>query len=479
MTPIPAPGGAGGTGAATEWLTLQDACRLTGVTPATLRRWSNAGTVTTYTTPGGHRRFRRETLVDLVAARRDVEAAPTRQRPSVTLHERSATTRADDAASTLLCVSLHARHVRAEERSAYLEALRARAHHPGVVVLTTCQRVDVCVAASAVQELVLPEAPEGARWYADADAARHLIAVAVGLDSAVLGEDQVLHQLRVAHGERLEEGPLDPVLDRLLQVAERAGRRARAMTGHLHRSLADLALEEIGRSTGTTRLRTVVVIGAGRMGALVARAARARGAHVVVASRTPAAARVLADSVGGDTCAWSLQGESVDEWDGVVVALSGHWPVEGCVANDLIDVGLPVVDLSSPVSAPASLREGLAGRFHSIDDLTWDDEAHVPDGLLEDLHALVYDAGSDFCRWLRAREAAPTILELSDSVESRRRDEIAWLARRLPELGAEERAAVEQMSQRLVAAILHAPRKALGTDESGELRTAVRRIFEL
>lgn len=463
------------THAPSEWLTAQDAAALTGVSPATLRRWSDAGDVPTYTTPGGHRRFRRAAILALVG----VETHP-RQRGARQDTRSADVTTPKVAAGTLVAVVAHARRVPTAAREAYAQALAAIAEHPAVTVIHTCQRVEVYVAAAESCGLTLPAPPAGALQLADVDAARHLISVACGLESAVLGEDQVLHQMREAHSTRQSAGPLAPVVDRLFQVALHAGRRARSTLGPVRRSLADVALDVIAERVGDLAGRTVVVVGAGRMGTLAAVAAHRRGADVVVTNRSAAHAQALADDVHGATCAWDLGDLPTSApVAGVVVALSGAWTVHPAAAARLHGDGSVVVDLSSPISTPQDVQAALADRFRCIDDLAADGRAQLPAELQDELEALVSESGRDYCRWLRSRAAQPTIAHLTEAVEARRVSEIEWLLHRLPDLDDHDRAMVEQMSQRLVAGILHSPRKALSTDDSGSLQRAAHELFGL
>jgi glutamyl-tRNA reductase len=462
-----------------EWLTVHEACALTGVSAATLRRWSDAGDVSAYTTPGGHRRFRRTAILALVGPR-STRRVDKGRRAETTAPDASSPVMPAGSVGTLLAVVAHARRVTTAAREEYAQRLAAVAADPAVLVIHTCQRVEVYVAADCADGLHLPEAPAGAVHLADVDAARHLISVACGLDSAVLGEDQVLHQIRETLALRQAAGPLAPVVDRLFQVALHAGRRARGSLGPVRRSLADVALDTISERCGDLTGRTVLVVGAGRMGALAATTAYRRGAHVLVTNRSLERALLVAHDVHGETCDWALS-DITDDSDvvGVVVAQSGPWPLSDEARDRLCARGTVVVDLSSPISTSDAAQLALGDLFHSIDDLAWSGPHQLPPGLEDELEALVSESGREFCRWLRSRAAQPTIQSLTDAIEVRRRSELEWLLHRLPELDEHDRALVEQMSQRLVAGILHAPRKALSADDSGSLHRAATALFAL
>lgn len=367
----------------------------------------------------------------------------------------------------------HARDVSSAAREEYAGRLAALGTGPGWAVLRTCQRVELYVTGEALAELALPTPPYGTGRLDGADAARHLISVACGLESAVLGEDQVLHQVRQTHVTRRTEGDLDARLDRLFQVALRAGRQARDWMGGERRSLGDAALDRVEQQVGPLAGRQLLVVGAGSMGRMTAAAAARRGAQVLITNRTPARAAAVAGDVGGSAVPWPGRTEGVA---GVVVAVSGPWPAPAESAR-LAPEGVPVVDLSSPSAVPGWLQAELDDLFLSVDDLAWDGQSQLREGLRDRLEALVAEAGRDYCRWLRTRDSLPAIQGVAEAVEQRRATEMAWLRRRLPQLSEAEFALVEQMSHRLVGGILHAPRTALNLDETGDLGRAARELF--
>jgi glutamyl-tRNA reductase len=104
-------------------------------------------------------------------------------------------------------------------------------------------------------------------------------------------------------------------------------------------------------------------------------------------------------------------------------------------------------------------------------------EFEPQDRLRRRLEKLVSETGREYCQWLRAREMVPVIQAVADGAETLRRSELEWLLHRLPDLAEDERAIVEQMSHRLVAALLHAPLTALHDDDAGSLERAARDLF--
>jgi glutamyl-tRNA reductase len=377
---------------------------------------------------------------------------------------------------TVVALIVHARGVPSIAREAFAAECEALRGDDAVLIVHTCHRVELYVAMETFGGGELPQLPPGGVRLEDAAAARHLIRVTCGLESAVLGEDQVLHQIREAYTARRVAHPLNPVVGRLFQVALRAGRQSHAWFGGAKRSLGDAALDEIERRNGTLVNQPILIVGAGSMGRLSAHAAIRRGAKVIITSRTAERAAALARDVEGQTLDCIGDG-TVPPVVGAIVALSGPWQVGARDAQGLVDGGTTVVDLSSPPALPDALQAALGDRFVSIDDLAWGPQVELPGALRSRLETLVAGSGREYCKWLLARDSLPAIQAMSEAAEGRRRSELEWLLRRLPNLSAEEQALVDQMSHRLVAGILHAPRSRLRLDDSGDLGRAARELF--
>lgn len=385
---------------------------------------------------------------------------------------------AELAGATIVAILVHARSVHSSEREAFADALGTLEPDEGAIVIHTCHRVELYLVPSKWGERPLPEVPAGGVILRDVEAVRHLISVACGSDSTVFGEDQVLHQLRETLAERHASSPLDPILDRLFQIALHAGRQAHTWFGSSPRSLADVALDRIAPSEVSLEGRTILVVGAGQMGRLAAHAASRRGAQVIVTNRSSEPATAVAHEIGASVVPFGVD-DVLGPTDGIVVALSGPWPIGRRDATTLAGTGPVVVDLSSPPAVPVDVREALGDRFVSVDDLAEAPDEDGHDRLRRRVEKLVSDTGRDYCAWLRARDSVPAIAAMAAAAEGRRHSEMAWLLRRLPDLNAEEQAVVEQMSHRLVAAILHGPMSALKSDPDGDLERAARELFRL
>ena len=383
-----------------------------------------------------------------------------------------------DRSATVVALVAHARWVPSIRREAFAAELAALEPRPAAIVVHTCHRVELYVASSEWGDRPLPALPEGGQRLDDVDAVRHLVSVACGLDGAVLGEDEILHQLRETIAVRHAHLPLDPVLDRLFQVALHAARRAHTWYGGSHRSLADLALDVIADRIGTIDRRTILIAGVGRMGRLAALASVRRGARVVITNRTDAGAQALADELDGEAVPFGVDG-ALPPIDGAILAIGGLWPIGPIDTERLLECDALVTDLSSPPAVTDELAARLGGRFVSVDDLAAGPIAEPDDRLNRRLQVLISDTGRDYCRWLRTRHSVPAIQAVADAAETHRREELDWLLRRLGDVPAGDRQLIEQMSHRLVAGILHAPLAALNDDASGDLERAARDLFAL
>lgn len=396
----------------------------------------------------------------------------------------------------LVALAVHARHVGSEEREAFARAAAPMAADPRAILLHTCHRVELYVADEALPghpPLILPELPPGGRRFDGVAAARHVFTVAAGLDSVVVGEDQILHQLRECLSDRHVPGAdrcpvqigtsnglatgLHPILERLFQIALHLGRETRSWREGPPRSLADLALDRILPATGPLLGRRVLVVGAGRMARLAALSASRQGAHVLVANRSSDRAAALAFDADGEPTAFGPTAVLPDV-DAVVLAIGGQWPLSPDALADLLAGAIPVVDLSAPPALDETVRDALGSRYTSVDDLARSPHDELRKRLRVRFERVLDEAETAFTAWVGARTSVPAIQALSDRAETRRQEELDRLFRRL-DLGDDQRELVEQMSQRLVAGLLHAPLATLREDATGDLERAARTLFSL
>jgi glutamyl-tRNA reductase len=380
----------------------------------------------------------------------------------------------------LRSVIAHARHVPASERARLGGALRDALSGHGLVV-ETCHRVEGYAAADdAILALDRVSLPEGGVALEGQRAIRHAVAMATGRDSVVVGEDQVLHQLREAVDAARRSGGLDPVLERLFATALHAGRRARSWSHRPTASVATLAFSEVERRIGPIRDRPVLVVGAGRMGRLVARAAATAGAAVTVANRTPGGAAEVAAEIGGRAAPFD-PGVDVGAFRAIVIALGGPWGTSTATNDALGSSTAIVVDLSVPTALDAGVGARLADRYVTGDDLARLDAPRGPSDTrhLARLDALVDRTTLEFMAWLEVRGSRATAAALASRVDEARAAELDTLWRQLPDLEPEARARIEAMTRHLAARLLREPMERLGKDADGRTERAVREVFAL
>ena len=383
------------------------------------------------------------------------------------------------------------------------------------LVLATCNRVEVFAevekfhggvtdvsrvlarqAGATVEEL----SPYVTVHYED-QAVAHLFTVAAGLDSMVVGETQVLGQLRAAYALAREEGTVGRALHPIAQRALRVGKRVHSETGidRAGASLVSVALDRAEARIGNLSGRRALVVGAGSMGALAATTLARRGADVVIGSRTEAHARRLADSIGGRAADLADLDPELAVADvlltctgatGVVVATE---VVAGAMRNRA-DRPLVVVDLALPRDVDPGVAS-LPG-VHVVDLALLQGEGLQGEGLQgEGGGSAVAAADIEAARTMIEAEAAllraewqaaavaPTVSALRSQAAEVVDAELLRLSTRLPELDARERAEIARTVRRVVDKLLHEPTvrvKELAADPGGtDYAGALRALFGL
>jgi glutamyl-tRNA reductase len=379
--------------------------------------------------------------------------------------------------AALTALLAHARDMPAATRTRLAEGWRAE-RPGGTLLVETCHRVELYGSAQDLESLARSEPAIRLEVRRGETAARHLVRLAVGLDSTVLGEDQLLHQLRESVAAARRDGGLPDELDRLCDISLRAGRRARSWLPAQRTSLAEVALNRvIGKRDGPKG--AVLVVGVGEMGRRAASALRARGAEVLVASRTPERAQALAREQAGRAVAFDPGPQTLSSLAGVVVALNGRWPLATASREALANADGWLIDLSAPPALAPALARALGTRLLTIDDLANVAVSDPSPQLLGRLEALVDEAVASYEAWAageRQRAAARALAERS--AEAQRRA-LAALWAQLPTLDGEARAAVEAMASELAEQILRDPLERLRHDHDGRRARAARELFGL
>lgn len=386
-----------------------------------------------------------------------------------------------------------------------LHALRTRNATSEAVIVSTCNRAELYAACEDVsagraaiadfisdyhgvdRSAVMPHIYD----VTDLEAARHLFRVAAGLDSLVVGEPQILGQVKDAHTVAAAAHTSGTFLNRLFHSSFAVGKRVRTETGlgsgAVSVSFAAVALSK--KIFGDLKGRTVLVIGAGEMGKLTALHMKSQGVHqVTIVSRTMAHAARTADAIGGASAApW-------DELDTVLGAADIVITATGAATAILTKAHLEavmrprrnrplfIIDIAMPRDVEPSAGEIEQVFLYNIDDL----QATVRENLarraseVSRAEAIVSEEVEKFGQWLRARGAIPTVVALRQRFESIRRSELDRLASSLP---PESRGRVDDITRLIVEKLLLTPTeqlKAVSDPETvGTYSEALTRLFGL
>jgi glutamyl-tRNA reductase len=323
------------------------------------------------------------------------------------------------------------------------------------------------------------------------DVARHLGRVAAGLDSLVLGEAEILGQIREAFEAGEAAGTVGPGLALLFRTAITAGRRARAESaiGANPATASSMALALADGALGGLRGRRLLVVGAGRIGLQTLKATSGRGlGHVVVANRTEERAVEVADRFGGSGCGLDRLPDELARADVVVTATGSDEPVlaAAAVRNAMAlraSRPLVVVDLAVPadVEREAGGIEGV--RLFDVDDLRAGLDDAMSSRLREvpKVEAIVEAEVAEFGRRYRELEVEPLLAELRRQAESIRERELERALRDLGDLDPAVAERMDHLTRALVKKLLHDPtvrlRERAGAGDADEVADAVRELF--
>ena len=396
----------------------------------------------------------------------------------------------------------------AERRPKALTGLVDLEHVHEAVVVSTCNRVEVYTAISRFHGaagdvrrfladfhgLALGEfAGHLYDWYEER-AVRHLFGVAAGVDSMVVGEAQILGQVREAFTAAQAERTVGPVLSALFTRAIKVGRRARNQTGigAGQRSTVSVGLRVASGQLGDLAGRRVLLVGAGGLARLAGQAVREAGAgELVVANRTPATGTALAQALGGRAVPLAGIADELAAADLVIAATAGTTPtVTAAAVATALDrragrTGpLVVLDLGVPRDVEPEVRELPGVVLADLDALRAVLETDEgPRREVERVRALIAEETAAFMGVQREARLTPTIRALRARAERVRQQELAKAATRLAGLDDRQRAAVEAVTRGLVNKLLHDPvvrGKALAARPDGDLYVAaLRQLYSL
>ncbi len=368
-------------------------------------------------------------------------------------------------------------------------------------ILSTCNRTELYCAS---------ESPESAaEWLAEyhhlspgkiapylytlpaGDAVRHMFRVASGLDSMVLGEPQILGQMKQAARVAESAGTLGTLLNKLFQKTFAVAKEVRSTTaiGANVVSMAAASVHLTGRIFENISDQKVLLIGAGEMVELcAAHFAGARPKKLTVANRTLERGAALAQRFGGDAMQLDELAERLPEYDVVISCTASPLPIIGLgMAERAVKARrhrpMMMIDLAVPRDVEAEV-----GKLDDVFLYTLDDLGSIVESGLESREQAVVEAEAiidtrvdSFLHWLDAREVVPTIRALRDSAERARRHEVEHALKLLAK-GEDPHRVLEALSHGLTNKFLHGPTATLNQAEGAsraELAELIVRIYHL
>ena len=374
------------------------------------------------------------------------------------------------------------------------------------VVLSTCNRTEVYVVAELFHgaygdvrdllcelgDLSVDELSPHLYSQHDTSAITHLFEVAAGLDSAVLGESEILGQVRSAWETAQREGAARSTLNALFRAALSTGKRARSETGigRGTASISHAAVEMITDMYGDLSGKRVLVVGAGSMGEGVAVALhRAGGADILVANRTAERGTSLAERVGGVAVGLPRLAEAVAAAD---VIVAGTGADRTLLTRSLVEQArgtstrpLHVVDIGVPRNVDPGVVELAGVSLSNLDDLRdWADRGLSHRAAeAERVRSIVAQEVENHLLETTARQAAPLVASMHEAADRVREREVERFASRLGDLDDRQRDSVEALTKAIVAKLLHEPSVRLksqaGTPQGERNAAAVRDLFDL
>ena len=388
-----------------------------------------------------------------------------------------------------------------------LHDLASRDHLGEVVVLSTCNRTEVYALAERfhgayadvrdfLAELAFATPDEFADHlyvHYDAEAIRHLFSVAAGLDSAVIGEAEILGQVRGAWERAGDAQTTGPVLNLLFRHALETGKRARTETDIARgtASVSSAAVEMAEARLGSLVGRKVLVLGAGEMAEGMATALQGAGVEQVqVANRTWRKARALADRIGGQAVRLADLSTALLDVDLLLTSTGATVPVVehddfAPVMAERASRPLLIVDIAVPRDVDPAVRTLPGVTLLDINDLRQFAQAGIErrSHELAAVEAIVDEEIERFRSAASARSAAPVVSSLHRWADEIREAELGRFDARLTGLDERQREAVEALAKGLVAKLLHRPTVTLkehaGTVTGDRLAEALRQLYDL
>ncbi|RTN28763.1 glutamyl-tRNA reductase [Enterobacter hormaechei] len=364
-----------------------------------------------------------------------------------------------------------------------LDSLLAQPMVQGGVVLSTCNRTELYLSVEEqdnLHEALIrwlcdyhnlneEELRNSLYWHQDNDAVSHLMRVASGLDSLVLGEPQILGQVKKAFADsqkgHLKASELERMFQKSFSVAKRVRTETDIGASAVSVAFAACTLARLFESLSTV---TVLLVGAGETIELVARHLREHKVKkMIIANRTRERAQVLADEVGAEVIALSDIDERLKEADIIISSTASPLPIigKGMVERALKsrrNQPMLLVDIAVPRDVEPEVGKLANAYLYSVDDL----QSIISHNLAQrkaaavQAETIVEQETSEFMAWLRAQSVSETIREYRGQAEQVR-DDLTAKALAALEQGGDAQAIMQDLAWKLTNRLIHAPTKSL------------------
>jgi glutamyl-tRNA reductase len=388
-----------------------------------------------------------------------------------------------------------------------LSDLKVRGGLSEALILSTCNRVEIAVTAeddadphSLLRQFLAESRKLEPEWlepylyrYQDQEAIRHLFRVAASLDSMIIGEPQILGQLKAAYAAAKAQGTIRNFLDTLLTRAFSVAKRVRSETGIGESAVSvGYAAVELAREIfGSLSDKKVMIVGAGKMSELAARHLHRSGAtKVFVTNRTYERAREMAGAFQAAIIEYDRFLAFLPEID-ILIASSGapHYILRKSEMRRVIEArrNRPVflIDIAVPRNIEPAVNEIDNVFLYDIDDLQKVVDVNLGErrkrAVLAD-EIIAHEVERMVAR-LKAREVTPTIVSLQEQLEQIRAAELDRVRGKLGPLTPQQEEALEALTRGIIGKIAHGPiselRRQAGRPNGAEVIEAIRRVFRL
>ncbi|HSF81346.1 MAG TPA: glutamyl-tRNA reductase [Anaerolineales bacterium] len=372
-------------------------------------------------------------------------------------------------------------------------------------ILSTCNRVELyTVAARPVFDTLeaflsetqnCPRSEFSGSLYRlmDGEATQHLLDVAAGLDSLVIGEPQILGQVTEAYAAARKHGILGKILSRLFLTAIHAGKRARTETSINQNpaSIASVAVSLISETVPDLPAAKIMVLGAGEMAELAVEALRKRGAKsVLVVNRTLARAEELASRWSGQAAALETLLEHLPEMD-IVISSTGapHTVIRPSMVAEAMKLRsqrpLVFMDIAVPRDVDTEVKSIPGVYLHDIDTLSSHLESNLAQREAEvpKVREIIAEERRAFEEYLATLDVIPIIIDMHNQADSIRQKEVRKAIRRMPDLTPEMERQIDALTRSIVNKLLHSPttclRKEANSLDALDYASVARALFGL